>query len=148
MAKIDRADLLPKLADQFVVPREVAAEIERGPLHSPARAWLESNAARVSSEVLPTDPTVAAWDLGAGETAVLSFAHGNRDYESIVDDRAARACGAALGLRVRGTLGVLLLAKEAGLLHRIGAELDALERAGFRLGDRLRDTVLREAGEA
>ncbi|MEW6755863.1 MAG: DUF3368 domain-containing protein [Candidatus Latescibacterota bacterium] len=52
-----------------------------------------------------------------------------------------------LGLRVSGTLGVLLLAKERAILHEVSPLLHRLELLRFRLGPHLRETVLRLAGE-
>lgn len=52
-----------------------------------------------------------------------------------------------LRLRVTGTLGILLRAKERGLLESVASMLDQLASLGFRLAPRLRATALRMAGE-
>ncbi|MDZ7954701.1 hypothetical protein [Nostoc sp. DedQUE09] len=57
---------------------------------------------------------VAAWDLGKGESQVLSLALKNSDCAAIVDDRAARRCGQALGITTIRTGGLLILAKRRG----------------------------------
>jgi hypothetical protein len=43
---------------------------------------------------------------------VLSWAYLNSDYEAILDDRAARNYASSLGIRVWGTIGIILLAKK------------------------------------
>ncbi|HCA96836.1 MAG TPA: DUF3368 domain-containing protein, partial [Cyanobacteria bacterium UBA9226] len=43
-------------------------------------------------EISDVAPEVAAWDLGKGESAVLSFALKNSGFVAIIDDRAARRC--------------------------------------------------------
>jgi len=58
--------------------------------------------------------------LGAGESEVLTWARQNPGYEAILDDRAARNCAITLQIPVRGTLGVALLAKREGLIHKFG----------------------------
>jgi len=48
----------------------------------------------------------------------------------------------------KGTLGLLLDAKKAGLLASVGPVLDRLQSLGFRLDPRTRAAVLRLSGEA
>jgi predicted nucleic acid-binding protein len=62
-----------------------------------------------------TSPRVAAWNLGDGETSVLSYALENPDCRAVVDDAEARRCARTLGIRTLGTGGVLVLAKQRGL---------------------------------
>lgn len=61
-------------------------------------------------------PELAAWDLGAGETAVLSYALANPGWVAILDDGAARKCAVTFGIAVRGSLAVVILAKKRGLI--------------------------------
>ena len=65
----------------------------------------------------------------------------------ILDDRRARRHALALGLKISGTLGVILLAKERGILEAVKPALDRLETLGFRLGPETRQSVLQIAGE-
>jgi predicted nucleic acid-binding protein len=51
------------------------------------------------------------------------------------------------GLPVTGTLGVLLAAKDQGILPKVRDVLDALRAAGFRVSDALIQEILRRAGE-
>jgi predicted nucleic acid-binding protein len=53
-----------------------------------------------------------------------------------------------LGIRHRGTLGVLLDAKRAGLVAAVQPILDRLQSLDFRLDARTRRDVLELAGEA
>ncbi len=53
-----------------------------------------------------------------------------------------------LGLNVIGTAGVLLLAKQRGLIPCVRPPLDALGAAGFRLRKDVRDEILKAAGES
>ena len=71
--KIGRLDLLAQLSKDFVVPRAVADEIKAGPENDTARLAIEAESFRLVETQDPT-PELAAWDLGLGETAVLSYA--------------------------------------------------------------------------
>ena len=73
LARIGQADLFAGLADEIVVPQSVAEEIQAGPPDDRAKQLLAGGAFR-TVKVPASLPEVVAWDLGAGETAVLSFA--------------------------------------------------------------------------
>ena len=86
-------------------------------------------------------------DLGAGEREVLALARESPDAIAILDDGAARRVAAVLGIRHRGTLGVLLDAKRAGLVVQF-SPFGSTSGLGFRLDARTRQDVLELAGEA
>jgi predicted nucleic acid-binding protein len=54
---------------------------------------------------IAASPVVQAWDLGAGETAVLSYALAWPDYVAVIDDVAGRRCASSLDIKVIGTVG-------------------------------------------
>ena len=147
LVKAGRAGFLTALADELVIPAGVAEEVLRGGEDDPSVRWIRGGGAHfIGAEADPV-PEVSGWDLGAGETAVLSWARRHRGFEVLIDDRAARNCAAALGIPARGTLGVLLLAKKAGLVDRVGPVVDEVIGAGLRVDDHLRETVLRLGSE-
>jgi predicted nucleic acid-binding protein len=87
-------------------------------------------------------------DLGPGETAALALALESADAITILDDALARRHAEVLGLRLTGTLGVLLDAKRAGLIARVMPLIEDLQSLGFRLSGQTRDAMLCLAGEA
>ena len=89
-------------------------------------------------------PEVVAWNLGAGETAVLSFAQHNRDYTALLDDRTARRCAEVLGIPLLGTAGVVVLAKRRGLIVSVESDLCRLRVAGLWLSDQLLEQLAAE----
>lgn len=147
VAKVSLLSLLPRLAEEIIIPEGVADEVSRGPADDPARKWLEGDGLGWIRAVGELDPTVAAWDLGLGESHVLSWAALRPGCEVIVDDLAARNCAFSLGIPVRGTFGVILLAKKRGLLPSIKPVIRQLIDAQIRVEERLLKTVLDLAGE-
>ncbi len=141
LAKVGHIDLLPRLTEQLIIPSSVVGEVEAGSALDPAQEWLRGDGAIWIRPDLVPAPPVAGWDLGAGETAVLSWAHLNREFEAILDDRAARKCASIQGIPVRGTLGVILAAKLRHLIPKARSVCEAIVRAGLRIDS----TVLREA---
>jgi predicted nucleic acid-binding protein len=76
---------------------------------------------------------IAGWDLGLGESEVLAWANAHTDYEAILDDRAARNCAFSLGIKVCGTIGVVVLAKRESRIVSATSVLDRLQQTGFRI---------------
>ncbi len=66
----------------------------------------------------------------------------------LLDDREARLQAKRLGLKVTGTLGVLLRAKKLGLIESLREELDKLKEIGFRISKSLEEEILNVAGES
>ena len=99
-------------------------------------------------EDAPSAPDeVLAWDLGSGETAVLADGLANPGWTAILDDGAARRCARTFAVPLKGTLGVVLLAKRRGLVTSAEGVLRSVRQQGFRLEDRLVSAALRELDE-
>ena len=110
---LDEIDALDLLADfTALTPEAVWAEVGR---HRP-RA-LDHSTLASSRCPAPHDERVAAlasvFGLGAGEREALALAR-LRGCMVFTDDAAARLAAESLGLRVHGTLGVLIRATRAG----------------------------------
>jgi predicted nucleic acid-binding protein len=88
-----------------------------------------------------------AWDLGAGETAVISYVAANPGWTAILDDGAARRCARAFDIPVKGTLAVVLLAKQRKLIPSARTLLGQLRNNGFRIEENLLIVALRTIGE-
>ena len=136
------------LLGEVVIPQSVATEILAGPDDDPARQWIESGVGR---DLLQTDAVVnhtwLAWDLGAGETAVIAWAVRHPGVEAVLDDGAARACARVSGIQVRGTLSVVALAKRRGFIPAVRPVFDWLRTAGLFVAPALIEQVARSAGE-
>lgn len=143
LGRIGHLDLLSALAEEVVVPEAVAVEIDRR--EDQVSASVRSSPFGV--EEVESDPLVLAWGLGFGETAVLSLATAGSDRVAVLDDLAARRCASALAIPVRGTLGVVLLAKARGLIPSAARLLGELQRAGLYLSPDLVAHALSLVGE-
>lgn len=85
--------------------------------------------------------------LGPGEQAALALALLSPGSLVLLDDAAGRTAARRLGVSVTGTLGVLLLGKQRGLVAAIEPAVAGLARRGFRLTSAVRARVLELAGE-
>jgi len=97
----------------------------------------------------PASPVgrLLAWDLGAGESAVLSLALEHPGSWVVLDDKLARQATVHLNLPLLGTAGILLRAKKAGHLETVGPVLKQLDAFGFRLTAETVRNILDLAGE-
>jgi predicted nucleic acid-binding protein len=100
LARIGQTDLFQALAEQVVLPRAVAIEIEAGLVEDPARTAIVEGKFEVV-ETPPPPADILAWDLGEGETAVLTYAIANPGWTVIVDDVAARKCARSFSLPMK-----------------------------------------------
>ena len=147
LARVGLEGLPLSLAEQVVVPRPVVEEIQAGPTLDPAQ---QAFAAGRFTIVDPPPPPaeLLAWDLGYGETAVLSWVIANQDWTAILDDGEARKCARAFSVPLKGTLAVVLMAKLQGLIPSASEVMQALINTGFRLDERLiRDALARTVNE-
>jgi uncharacterized protein len=95
----------------------------------------------------PERSIAALADLDPGEREAIALAQ-ELGALLIIDEAEGRQAAVKLGIRVTGTLGLLIEAKSRGLIPRVRDELDALmERTTFRISDELRKLVLQQAGE-
>ena len=133
---------MPALFGKVLAPPAVADEVSALWPGGFPPAWLEVIDFPAGPPAAPTA------GLGAGEAAALSLAASLAADRVLINERRGRAVAAAMNLTARGTCGVLLEAKEAGLVPEVRPLLDRLDAVGFYGGVALRARVLKAAGEA
>jgi predicted nucleic acid-binding protein len=147
LAQIDALDLLRVIASDFIVTASVLREIdaygEQDPVSRAVRAtrWLHV------VDAPPVPDSVRAWDLGAGEASVLSWALAHPGTEVLLDDLKARRCARSFGIPLWGTLGVVILARQRGVISAARPVMERLRAAGMYLSNRTLDQALAPLGE-
>jgi predicted nucleic acid-binding protein len=140
-------DLLQLVSSKVIVPEAVASEIEiRGDSDRTVRA-LADTSWLVVTQTSSVPSQIQAWGLGPGESAVLAWAHSHAGSEAIIDDLAGRRCAASFNIPVRGTLGLVLTAKQRGHISSARDLLYQLRQAGMYLSDRVLKEALARVGE-
>jgi len=134
--RIDRLDLLGALFERVLVPPAVVSEFKSPSLP----AWLQEQ-----SLTGPIDPRVLDASLDPGEREAIALALAIDARRLLIDELPGRLFAQRLRVPVTGTIGVLILAKEAGLLPTIRERLDDLRAIGFRMHATLPADALRQA---
>src|SRR5271157_188956 len=65
---------------------------------------------------------------------------------AVLDDQPARRCAQVLNIQTQGTLGLVLVAKQQGLIPVVRPVLEELKQAGMYMSDRLENQILAAAG--
>lgn len=123
---INQLELLHKLAGDVSIPVAVLEELKAGAGHDTcyervrALDWI-----RVEKAFQLTDEIVR-WDLGAGEAEVLALGIARPESTVVIDDLVGRRSARSLGIKVTGTIGIVLAAKQLGLLDRARPMIEEL----------------------
>ena len=147
LCNIGQVNLLRDLYGTIHIPRAVFDEVTSKDdsacrLLRSAPDWI-----RVGDAPVPDDSRLMRAKLHAGEVGVIMLARAIGSEFAILDDNAAKKTAQYLGLTITGTIGVLLRAKDEGLIDRVSPEIEKIRRNGFWLSDSVVSMALRYAKE-
>ena len=135
LEQIGRLDLLPNLFEPICAPPEVQRE------SGFSYEWL-----RIETPANPNLISALKLMVDDGEAEAIALAV-ERNWKIVLDDRKARDLAQRLGLKIIGTVGILVRAKRSGLLPWIKPLLNELTEKGFHLSGDLKREALHMAGE-
>ena len=135
LAKINRLDLLKDYFGVIYIPEEVYDEVVRrggnlaGSSEVASCNWIKVEPVKNRMAV---ETLCLSLDKGEAEAIVLT-----KEKESllIIDDGAGRKTAELLGVKITGTVGILLLASKDGKLS-LRKTMDDLKSVGFRLSEK------------
>lgn len=150
LAEIGLLHLVPNLYGTITLPGAVFDEITVAGAGAPGADEIR-NARFVATVRLEDTPLLRALiiELDAGEAEAIACAVQSRADWLLIDERRGRSIAERLGMRVIGTLGILIAAKRGGQLVEIKPALNELrDRAGFWMSNDLMQRVLLTANES
>jgi uncharacterized protein len=146
---IGEISLLQQIYPKVLIPPAVHLELTRLPSLQPTMfslleaGWLEIQAP-TNLKLLDT----LNQTLDSGEAEAIALAVELSANRLLIDERLGRSIAASYGLKLRGLLGILINAKQQGLIPVLKPILDRLiDQAGFRVSQALYDQTLQEVGE-
>ncbi len=128
-------EMLPALFDSVMIPPEVEREF------GGKFDWLKVE--NLSNNLLAAALQMIV-DNGEAEAIALAS---EKNCLLITDDKQARAAAKNLGIKIIGTVGILIRAKQNGIISEIKSIMDALDANDFRISRALREEALKIAGE-
>jgi predicted nucleic acid-binding protein len=147
IAATGSTELLTRLYSRVVVPWEVEQELlAGGPSGFGAREFLESVSIERRSQPTAIEPFLVN-ALDSGEAAVVSMALVEKIPLVCIDEAAGRRVARLSGLRLTGSLGILLRGKKEGLVPSLRAATQRMIAQGIWVSPELIARVLTEAGE-
>jgi predicted nucleic acid-binding protein len=138
---IGKIDILPSLFGTVAISDVILTELGRSKTPQPLRDWAAHMPAWLEIRAVPavSAPALAKLDEGERETIALAALIGAELV--LMDDRAGVAVARSEGFGVTGTLGLLDLAAERGLIDLKGA-FASLKATNFHVTQTLLDTLL------
>jgi predicted nucleic acid-binding protein len=131
---IGRAEILTSLFGEVLIPQAVLEELSHPKAPETVCRWLQEPPSWLRiSPVEHLDETI---QLGKGENEAISLAIERRVKVVLMDERLGREAAEARGLIPLGTLNLIDLADEQGLLDGI-ATLNDLRQTTFRAAPEL-----------
>lgn len=149
LAIIGRLDLLRQFYETIHVPEAVWNELliqgagKPGSEAIAAVSWIQTHAVQNRHLV-----TALREHLNPGESEAIALALERQATLILLDEAEGRRVAAAYGLTKTGVLGVLLKAKNHGIISSLKAEMEKLQsEAHFWISPPLFEKLLRSAGE-
>lgn len=146
LSGLNLLSLLRDLYTEVLIPREVEREF----LILDEKKYREvlQNASWIRVvDLVDTKHIVFFEGLNTGEIEVFALAQEQDARLVIIDDQLARQAAMKIGLPTKGTVGVLLQAKEEGLIAMIKPLLFTLRENGLYLSNSIIADVLHKANE-
>lgn len=149
LAAIGYLDLLRELYGTIIIPQAVYDEMTNlgyvvpGTIEVQTLTWIHKQ--KITNQTLAQE---LQNEIDPGEAEVIVLGLEIKADQVIIDDYQGRLIALQYGLKVRGILGILLLAKIQGLIPRVKPVMDLLITvANFRVNSQLYQKVLQDSGE-
>jgi len=131
LSNINLLDILNQLYEVILITPEVANE------------YGESLPEWITVKVVNDTGKLKAFNrfIDLGESSAIALAMETDDALLIVDDKEARIFASNLGLKITGTLGILIRASKKGIITNLSEAISNLRKTGFHLPSNIDDLL-------
>ena len=81
-------------------------------------------------------------DLDDGEASAIALGLENDDSLLLIDERKGRKIASDLGMKIIGTLGVLIKAKELRIIESLTEEINKLKKVDFWISEKITKNII------
>lgn len=135
--KIGELNLLNKMFGVVTITQEIANEYKKD-----LPDWV-----KIENPINKTYQKILEASLDKGEASAIAFAIEQSDCLLIIDDNKGRKYAEQLGIKITGTLGVMISAKLTGHVKSVKPLLEKIRNTDFRLTPELEKKTLEKSGE-
>ncbi len=148
LAKIKKVNLLKNLLQEVCIPEAVFREVaEEGDQRAGAKEVREALWI-IKKEIFDsTSVNFLMTSLERGEAEVLVLAKEIKADIILLDEVKARKSAVFAGFKVIGLIGILMIAKQNGLIENIKPYIENLQRKNFRISNKIVNEALKQVGE-
>lgn len=146
LLKLNQLELLHQLYDQIYIPYAVFQEIEAGKRKNYYQDLSKIEWIKIS-EIINKQAVKYFLDLDSGEAEAIVLATEISADLIILDEKMGRYHAKHVGLKVTGTLGVLVKAKSEKLINNLKPLLDELSDKDVWISEKLKRDILKIVGE-
>lgn len=134
--KIGEFELLQKIFGHIIITEKVFTEFKR-----PIPEWIQV--------INPTTNLHLGLQgfLDPGEATSISLATEFKGSLLIIDESKGRKVAKELGIAISGSLGLLVTAKNKGIIDSVKPIIEKIKQTNFRMSERLIEKMLRHANE-
>jgi predicted nucleic acid-binding protein len=143
LVRIGEIDLLPRLFETVFIPSVVANELRHPSAPVAVRDWVNEPPSWLEVRPAVDCDDTDLWPLDDGEKSAIALGLSLKADLILIDERRGAAAALRKGFEVTGTLGVLDLAAERGLVD-LAAALARLRDTNFRYRQELFDALLKK----
>jgi predicted nucleic acid-binding protein len=137
LSKIEELDLLNKLSNKVYITSVILQEFGKD----------------LPSWIMVKEPSdnhyqkILEMDLDRGEASAIALSLELDNSIIIIDDLKGRIIAERLNLRYSGTFGLILKAKQLGIIQSVKPILTKVKNTNFRFNEKLFRLVIEQAGE-
>ncbi len=150
LAKVGRLDLLKSLTGAVLIPPFVHRELfgKTGGETSQIEEALKNFVKVVTIDIVDSSVAAILDELDEGERQAIALALClGKDVLLLIDDYAGRQAAKKLHLTFTGLVGLLLSAKEKGVVAQVRPLIEGLREAGYWLSDEIMEIAKELARE-
>jgi predicted nucleic acid-binding protein len=135
--KLGRLDILESLFKQVTITQIIAIEFGE----------LLPNFIKIENPKDHNYQLILEILLDPGEASAIALSIEKNDCLLIIDDLKARKEANKLNIKYTGTIGLLLVAKEKGIIQSVSGVIEKIRKTDFRISEKYFEEIKKRAGE-